>query len=149
MRARIRSNFEVRQICLRSWSLRGAECPPCTCIPVTIFPSPHIALLYDNPPMPTRFAPRLAAHAIEILEARVAPAGLITATFVGGVLTLTGDNLDNVVNLEAPGQITFRLTGFNGTTIALNGAPAAAVVLLDGAVTSLKAQLAAAMTSSP
>src|SRR5687767_6284112 len=92
--------------------------------------------------MNTRLAfRRSATPSIEILESRVAPAGLVTATFAGGILTLTGDNLDNTVTFQPVGQSVFQLIGSNGTTIALNGAAAAAIAVLDGDVTSLKAQM--------
>jgi hypothetical protein len=92
--------------------------------------------------------PRLAfrrhtAPSIEPLEVRVAPAGLITATFTGGILTLNGDAAANELGLTSGAEGTFDLTGLNGTLIAFNGAAAAASVAAVGAIVSLKATMGA------
>jgi hypothetical protein len=48
--------------------------------------------------------------AIEILEARVAPAGIVTVTFAGGVLTLDGDGADNVIDMSPFGADGYLLS---------------------------------------
>ena len=78
---------------------------------------------------------------IEPLEARVAPAGLITATFVGGVLTLTGDGAANDIDVTGAGQDFISIAGNGGTTIALNGAAAAATVSFTGTIKTLNGNL--------
>ncbi len=78
---------------------------------------------------------------IEPLESRVAPAGLITATFAVGMLTITGDTADNVASIFALGQDSYLLQGDGGTLIALNGAAPAASVNLNGPISSIKATM--------
>jgi hypothetical protein len=91
--------------------------------------------------MNTRLASRRSATpSIEILEMRVAPAGLVTATFAGGVLTLTGDTANNEIAISIVGQDTYSIAGADGTTIALNGAAAVANVTLAGVLGSIKAE---------
>ena len=62
-----------------------------------------------------------------MLEARIAPAGLVTASLVGGKLTLTGDLDANVLTITVPAPGSITITGA-GTMIAFNGAAPAANV---------------------
>jgi hypothetical protein len=80
---------------------------------------------------------------IEILEARVAPAPIVTATFAGGVLTLTGDGGDSDCTVLGNGAETYLLVGNGGTVIVLNGAPGAGSAALDAPIASIQAQLGA------
>lgn len=50
---------------------------------------------------------------IEALEPRLAPAGIVTVTVSGGVLTLTGDNLDNAVKISSPAANIWQLDDLN------------------------------------
>lgn len=47
---------------------------------------------------------------IEALEPRLAPAGIVTVSVSGGVLTLTGDGADNVVLVSSPNANIWRLS---------------------------------------
>ena len=60
----------------------------------------------------------ITSHSIEPLEDRIAPAGVVIATYVAdtGELTLTGDTLDNNVAVFQTGTNTYRVEG-NGTAI--------------------------------
>jgi len=87
--------------------------------------------------MNTSFCP-----ALESLEPRLAPAGVITLSTAGGVLTATGDIADNQMEISSSGPGTWEIqdhTG-GGTLFSLNGAPAAAQVTLF-ATQSIKATL--------
>lgn len=87
--------------------------------------------------MNTSFRP-----ALESLEPRLAPAGVITLSTAGGVLTATGDIADNQMQISSSGPGTWEIqdhTG-GGTLFSLNGAPAAAQVTLF-ATQSIKATL--------
>ena len=86
-------------------------------------------------------ASRSEPSVIEPLEARVAPAGLITATFAGGILTLTGDGAANDIDMSGAGQDFISIAGIGGTTIALNGAAAAATVSFTGTIKTLNGNL--------
>ncbi len=61
-------------------------------------------------------------HSIEPLENRIAPAGVVTAVYDAATftLTLTGDGVDNEVNVFQTGANTYRVdgvaTGINATT---------------------------------
>lgn len=61
-------------------------------------------------------------HSIEPLEARIAPAGVVTATYIEatGELTLTGDAVANDVSLFQTGTNTYRIEG-SGTDIDVVG----------------------------
>lgn len=59
-----------------------------------------------NPP-----PPRTAQ--IEALEPRLAPAGIVTVTVSGGVLTLTGDNLDNNIKISSPAANIWKFEDLN------------------------------------
>ncbi len=84
----------------------------------------------------------LSVHSlIEPLETRVAPAGLITATFAGGILTLTGDAAANDIDVTGTGQDFITITGIGGTTIALNGAAAAATASFTGTIKAINGNL--------
>jgi hypothetical protein len=52
---------------------------------------------------------------IEPLESRDNPSGTVNATVNGGVLTLTGDDLDNVVEVQQTGSGSFTVSGTNTT----------------------------------
>src|SRR4051812_16326477 len=78
---------------------------------------------------------------IEILECRVAPAGIVTAHLVGGVLTLTGDGAANDLSLIAVGPNASTFVGNGGTLITLNGAAPLATVSIPVAVSKVTANL--------
>lgn len=71
---------------------------------------------------------------IEDLEARLAPAGIVTVTTnAAGLLTITGDGGNNTFNLTeaAPNSGLWSIsdtTAATGTTFILNGAPAAGTI---------------------
>jgi hypothetical protein len=70
--------------------------------------------------------PRRVRPAVEPLEGRLVPAGVVTvATGPAGEVTLTGDGADNVVRIfrTAPGH--FRIEGETGTTLGPGGATTA------------------------
>jgi hypothetical protein len=52
---------------------------------------------------------------VESLERRDTPAGAVTASVVGGVLTLTGDDLDNSIEVQQTGPGAFTVSGINTT----------------------------------
>src|SRR3954469_12612888 len=84
-----------------------------------------------------------SASVIEILEARVAPAGLITATYVAGTLTVTGDSDTNYLALFNKGTDSINLHGGADTLISLNGAPAMLDVLVNGPLHAFSATMGA------
>jgi hypothetical protein len=89
-----------------------------------------------------RIHKRHRPHSIaERLEARVAPAGLVTATFAAGVLTLTGDAEANFVSVSQSTPDSFQLQGASGTTIALNGAPAETSISFTGTMLDIIAKM--------
>jgi hypothetical protein len=54
----------------------------------------------------------LFCPAVELLEMRIAPAGLVTTTFLNGLLTIDGgDGSDHDVSVVKTGANTFRVTG--------------------------------------
>lgn len=66
---------------------------------------------------------------MEALEPRLAPAGIVTLTTAGGVLTITGDTLNNGISItDVPASGTWSIADptASGTTFALNGAAAVA-----------------------
>jgi len=77
--------------------------------------------------------PRLV---VEFLERRDTPAGTVTASVAGGVLTLTGDDLDNSIGIQQTGPGAFTVQGFSNTTIqggpTFTGVTAIAADLADG-----------------
>lgn len=93
--------------------------------------------------MKKRVAPGSSACGIEILEERVAPAGVVTGTFAGGVLTLTGDGGDNDITLFSPAVGSYQILGNNGTTIVLNDAGASPSVFIEGPIKSITSQMGA------
>ncbi|MEA3210298.1 MAG: hypothetical protein QOE70_3355 [Chthoniobacter sp.] len=62
----------------------------------------------------------LLITSIEPLEQRIAPAGLVTAIFVNGLLTISGDGNDHDVSIVKTGSNTFRVEG-NATAINTAG----------------------------
>jgi hypothetical protein len=70
---------------------------------------------------------------VESLERRDTPAGTVTASVVGGVLTLTGDDLDNSIEVQQTGPGAFTVSGVNTT---IQGGPTFT------GVTSISADLA-------
>ena len=78
---------------------------------------------------PTR-AP-LYPERIEILEDRIAPAGVVTILLNKADVSLVGDGADNDVTLTATGTGAYFLTGNNGTMIALGNNPNATVQGID------------------
>jgi len=69
---------------------------------------------------------------LEILEPRLAPAGVVTLTTVNGVLTVTGttDSNNILITESAPGEWRVMETAPSGTTFRLNGAAAVASVVM-------------------
>lgn len=64
---------------------------------------------------------QLRRTSLEPLEERIAPAGLITATFVHGLLAIQGsDGADHNVSITKTGSATFRIDG-NATDINASG----------------------------
>ena len=60
----------------------------------------------------------------EPLEDRIAPAGLVTVSYsAAGVLSLSGDNLDNSVDVFKTGADTYQIKGLNGTMLSSSGGP--------------------------
>src|SRR5262245_19048533 len=64
---------------------------------------------------------RRAPLALHQLESRDNPNGTVTASLAGGVLTLTGDDLDNSIDVQQTGAGAFAVTGSNNT--AIQGGP--------------------------
>lgn len=62
---------------------------------------------------------------MELLEKRLAPAGLVTALLSSGTLKLIGDSADNALTVKEIGLGAFEITGSAGTLISLNGGEAA------------------------
>ncbi len=60
---------------------------------------------------------------LEILEARIAPAGIVTVAYNAGTgeLTLTGDTADNEVNVFQTGVGTHRIEAIGTTTLTAGG----------------------------
>jgi len=56
---------------------------------------------------------RRAPLALHQLESRLNPNGTVTASLVGGVLTLTGDDLDNSISVGQSGPGSFSVNGVN------------------------------------
>ncbi len=117
----------------------------------TFSPSPSSASVSSPATLPVSPA---SAHAcphphphphpvLEALEARLAPAGLITLTTAGGVLTITGDGADNgLAIIDVPGTGQWQLDNAGGltTTFILNGVMVAAGTTFE-AQNSIKATL--------
>jgi hypothetical protein len=61
---------------------------------------------------------------IESLEGRIAPAGLITVTFENGALVVTGGNDSHDFAIRVLDAETIRISSQDGSTFALDGAPA-------------------------
>lgn len=85
--------------------------------------------------------PHTAHGSIELLDTRIAPAGLVTATYAAGNLTLSGDGFSNELYITAVGIDTFVLIGESETTFTLNGGPSIASMQVDGKIDSLRAQM--------
>ncbi len=67
----------------------------------------------------------IPASAIESLEPRLAPAGLLTLTAAGGVLTISGDAADNGIQIvDIPSTGKWQINDYGGltTTFRYNGA---------------------------
>jgi len=80
---------------------------------------------------------------LESLEPRLAPAGTLTLSTAGGVLTITGDAADNGIQiLDVPGTGQWQISDFGGltTTFLLNGAMVASGTTF-AAQTAIKAVL--------
>lgn len=67
----------------------------------------------------------------------MAPAGLVSAHFAGGILSLAGDGASNDVSINFIGVDSIAIVGNVGTMIALNGGMAAATALIDGTLKAL------------
>jgi|GEM_PF-4758748 len=61
---------------------------------------------------------------IEALEARIAPAGVVTASLKAGSLILTGDAMDNQIHIAPIGGGDFIIEGQSGTLIDTGGSVA-------------------------
>lgn len=85
-----------------------------------------------------------ASHSVlESLEPRLAPAGTLTLTTAGGVLTITGDLENNGIEIvDVPGTGSWQINNFGGltTTFELNGVDMAAGFTIP-AQTAIKANL--------
>ena len=71
----------------------------------------------------------IQASALESLEPRLAPAGLLTLTAAGGVLTISGDAADNGIQIsDIPTTGRWQINNYGGltTTFSYNGAIIAA-----------------------
>ena len=83
---------------------------------------------------------------LEALELRLAPAGIVSLSTAGGVLTITGDSAgsDNAVRILEISPGLWRISDplASGTTFSLNGAAAAATVDITAA-SGIKTQLGA------
>ncbi len=77
-------------------------------------------------------------HSLEILEDRIAPAGIVTAVYLPatGELTLEGDDVDNSARVFQTGVNAYRIAG-DATLIATTGNPAGAGFLDIGKLTKL------------
>ncbi|MDZ4288989.1 MAG: hypothetical protein U0984_13565, partial [Prosthecobacter sp.] len=86
-----------------------------------------------------------AASVIETLEPRLAPAGTVILTTVGGVLTITGDVDNNGLRvLDVPGTGKWSINdALSGTSFILNGVPQAVLPFLIPAQNAIKATLGA------
>src|SRR5260221_73358 len=78
---------------------------------------------------------------IELLETRIAPAGVITVTVSGGVLTLSGDVNANSVTVNALDAGTVDLVPAAGTHLLFHGADSAGTVNVPVAQPVLVAKL--------
>jgi hypothetical protein len=73
---------------------------------------------------------------LEALEDRRTPAGLVTATFMGATLVLTGDAANNVFEITQGTNDRLTLTGFGGTQVRLNAGPPLAALTLPNPTTA-------------
>lgn len=78
---------------------------------------------------------------MEMLEARIAPAGLISATYAAGTLTLSGDVFSNDITINVVGVDHIVIVGAGGTFIALNGGMAGPSMPVDGPIKNINADL--------
>ncbi|HYF35341.1 MAG TPA: hypothetical protein VD994_08645 [Prosthecobacter sp.] len=78
---------------------------------------------------------------MEVLEKRLAPAGIVTAILSGGSLKLTGDSAENLLKIEETAPDVFRVTGLDGTMIKLGAADAAESVDINAALKGLAIDL--------
>jgi hypothetical protein len=80
---------------------------------------------------------------IEALEPRLAPAGVITLTTTGGILTITGDGEGNSIRIEdVPGSGEWKISEpVAGTSYVLNGVTQANVPFYIPAMDGIKALL--------
>ena len=65
--------------------------------------------------MPASPRARRARLALQPLETRDTPNGTVFASVTGGILTLTGDDLDNSIGVEQTGPGSFTVSGVNTT----------------------------------
>jgi hypothetical protein len=73
---------------------------------------------------------------VEALEDRRTPAGLVTATFMGATLVLTGDAADNDIEITQGTNDRLTLTGNAGTLVRLNAGPSLAALTLPAPTTA-------------
>ena len=80
--------------------------------------APHTTII-RLPPLRSTHSPCVQVPppglALESLERRDTPDGKVTAAVAGGVLTLTGDDLDNSIQVEQTGPGAFTVSGVNTT----------------------------------
>lgn len=75
---------------------------------------------------------------VEMLETRIAPAGVVTVNFANGLLILEGDASGNEVEIRPGGPDGFLIVGVNGTT--LNGGSTTELAF-DGPLKGISADL--------
>jgi hypothetical protein len=85
----------------------------------------------------------LSSSVLESLESRLAPAGIVTLNLSGGVLSLTGDTLNNDLQItESGGDWTIASQSGGSTQFSMNGGPLLPSITF-AAPASLRASLGA------
>lgn len=92
-------------------------------------------MLWDFCCVPARMLP------IEILESRIAPAGIITVSLEKGALTLVADDGDHEFSVTALDQWTFELKGTADTLFQMDGGTPTDTLVLTSPLKSLTATL--------
>src|SRR4051812_32018616 len=78
---------------------------------------------------------------IELLESRIAPAGLVTVTLTGGVLDLTSDDGAHEFSIRALDSTTVELSAVDGTLFRMAGGADTDTLLLTTPIKSLSVTL--------
>lgn len=92
-----------------------------------------------------RSSRRLESLSVQRLEPRYACAGIVTATFQGNVLTLTGDAGANGLDIQTVGnglRVNGMDPGSGPTAISLNGRLERGLIIIDGGNLDLRVNLA-------